>query len=213
VTGRIGAGKTTLLRVLQGLLPRTTGQILWNGQLVKYPALFFKPPHSSYTAQIPRLFSEILRNNVLLGDPHDSHLLPALECAAMGLDLTALENGVDTMIGARGVKLSGGQVQRIGVARMLSRATDLLIIDDLSSALDVATEEELWRNLLNKNDATCLVVSHRRSALLRATQILCLKGGRIIAHGALNDLLANCAEMRLIWDEDEYINDAERSGG
>jgi ABC-type multidrug transport system fused ATPase/permease subunit len=202
VTGRIGAGKTTLLRVLLGLLPKTAGQVLWNGQPVEDLASFFTPPHSSYTAQIPRLFSETLRDNVLLGDTHDDHLLPALKCAAMEIDLAALENGVGTMVGARGVKLSGGQVQRVSAARMFARGADLMIFDDLSSALDVATEKQLWQSLLSESEATCLVVSHRRPALLRATQILVLENGRITARGRLNDLLATCAEMRRIWDED-----------
>ena len=202
ITGRIGAGKTTLLRVLLGLLPKTAGQVLWNGQPVEDLASFFTPPHSSYTAQIPRLFSETLRDNVLLGDTHDDHLLPALHRAAMETDLAALENGVGTMVGARGVKLSGGQVQRVSAARMFARGADLMIFDDLSSALDVATEKQLWRSLLSECDATCLVVSHRRPALLRATQILVLENGRITARGTLNELLATCAEMRRIWDED-----------
>jgi len=205
VTGRIGAGKTTLLRVLQGLLPKTEGQILWNGRLVNDPATFFTPPHSSYTAQIPRLFSETLRDNVLMGDPHDDHLLPALEWAVMGPDLAALENGVNTRVGARGVKLSGGQVQRASAARMFARNADFLIFDDLSSALDIATEQQLWRSLLSERRAACLVVSHRRPALRMANQILLLESGRIAARGTLDELLANSAEMRRIFDEDEDL--------
>ncbi|HKX29842.1 MAG TPA: ABC transporter ATP-binding protein [Blastocatellia bacterium] len=203
VTGRIGVGKTTLLRVLQGLLPKTAGQILWNGQLVDDPSTFFTPPHSSYTAQVPRLFSETLRDNILLGDPSDNHLLPALKRAAMGPDLAVLEQGVETMVGARGVKLSGGQVQRASAARMFARSADLLIFDDLSSALDVATERQLWHGLLSDRQPACLVVSHRRPALRRATQILLIENGRIAAQGTLNELLATNTEMRKIWDEDE----------
>jgi ATP-binding cassette subfamily B protein len=203
VTGRIGAGKTTLLRALQGLLPMTEGQILWNGQLVNDPATFFTPPHSSYTAQIPRLFSETLRDNVLMGDPHENRLLPALEWAVMGPDLAALENGVNTMVGARGLKLSGGQIQRASAARMFARGADLLIFDDLSSALDIATEQQLWQSLLSERRAACLVVSHRRPALRSATQIILLENGRIAAHGTLDELLASSAEMRRIFDEDE----------
>ena len=202
ITGRIGSGKTTLLRVLLGLLPKTAGKVLWNGQQVEDLASFFRPPHSSYTAQIPRLFSETLGDNVLLGDTHDDHLLPALKYAAMETDLAALENGVGTMVGARGVKLSGGQVQRVSAARMFARGADLMIFDDLSSALDVATEKQLWQSLLSGPKTTCLVVSHRRPALLRATQILVLENGRLTARGTLNELLATCPEMRRIWDED-----------
>jgi ABC-type multidrug transport system fused ATPase/permease subunit len=201
VTGRIGSGKTTLLRVLQGLLPKTAGQILWNRGVVDDPATFFTPPHSSYTAQTPQLFSETLRDNVLLGNPHKDQLLLALDWAAMGPDLEALENGIDTLVGPRGMKLSGGQVQRVCAARMFSRDSDLLIIDDLSSALDVATEQQLWGRLTSEREAAFLVVSARRAALRMATQILLLENGRITARGTLDELLASSAEMRLICDE------------
>jgi ATP-binding cassette subfamily B protein len=203
ITGRIGSGKSTLLRVLLGLLPKTAGRIIWNGRPVLDPATFFTPPHASYTAQVPRLFSETLRDNVLAGDP-GKDLLSALERAAMSPDIAALENGVDTVIGTRGVNLSGGQVHRACAARMFAYGSDLMIIDDLSSALDVVTERKLWDRLFSAGDAmTCLVVSHRGPALRRANQILVLDDGRISARGLLTDLLASSAEMRRIWDEEK----------
>lgn len=202
ITGRIGAGKTTLLRALLGLVPKTSGEILWNGRLIDDPATFLTPPHSSYTPQVPRLFSESLRDNVLLGEAHDRYLVPALDWAAMGPDVATLEKGLDTMVGTRGVKLSGGQVQRAGAARMFARMADLLIFDDLSSALDAATEQQLWRSLLNNRQVTCLVVSHRRPALRRASQILVLESGRISASGSLDELLETSAEMQRLWDEE-----------
>ena len=203
ITGRIGAGKTTLLRSLQGLLPRHSGEIRWNGRLVEDPSSFFTPPHSSYTAQVPRLFSETLRENVLFGETADDRLPQAMELAAMGPDLDALEHGLDTLVGTRGVKLSGGQLQRAGAARMFARGADLLIFDDLSSALDVSTERQLWESLLRDRDATCLVVSHRRIALKRASQILLMHRGRIVAQGKLDHLLASSAEMRRLWEAEE----------
>jgi ABC-type multidrug transport system fused ATPase/permease subunit len=209
ITGRIGAGKTTLLRALQGLLPRQGGEILWNGRPVEDAATFFTPPHSSYTAQMPRLFSETLRDNVLFGERSEERLAWALDLAAMGPDLMALEEGLDTRVGTRGVKLSGGQVQRASAARMFARGADLLIFDDLSSALDVATEQQLWEGLFRERKATCLVVSHRRPALRRATQILLMSEGRIIARGKLDELLASSPEMRRLWDEEEE----EEEGG
>lgn len=207
ITGRIGAGKTTLLRVLQGLLPKSSGEILWNGRIVEDPATFFTPPHSSYTAQVPRLFSESLRDNVLIGEPAgetgDEHLQRAMHLAAMGPDVAVLEHGFDTLVGNRGVKLSGGQVQRASAARMFARGSDLLIFDDLSSALDVATERQLWRSLFAGRQVTCLVVSHRRAALQRASHILLLEHGRVLAQGSLDQLLREVPEMRRLWDEEE----------
>ena len=200
VTGRIGSGKSTLLRVLQGLLPCETGEIEWNGRRVDDPATFFSPPHSSYTAQAPRLFSESLRDNVMMGAGGEEDLAAAMHLAAMGPDLATFEHGMDTLVGTRGVKLSGGQVQRASAARMFARGADLLIFDDLSSALDVATERQLWESLGRSKDATCLVVSHRRPALRRATKILLLSEGRLIAEGRLEELLRTQAEMRRLWD-------------
>jgi ABC-type multidrug transport system fused ATPase/permease subunit len=203
VTGRIGSGKTTLLRVLQGLLPRASGEIEWNGRIVDDPATFFTPPHSSYTSQAPRLFSESLRDNVMMGAGGEEDLERAMHLAAMGPDLATFEHGLDTLVGTRGVKLSGGQVQRASAARMFARGADLLIFDDLSSALDVATERQLWESLGRSREATCLVVSHRRPALRRATKILLLSEGRLIAEGSLDELLRTQAEMRRLWDAEE----------
>jgi ABC-type multidrug transport system fused ATPase/permease subunit len=186
--------------VLQGLLPRHSGQIVWNGREVEDPASFFQPPRSSYAAQTPRLFSETLRDNVMLGDPDQEERLDrAIHLAALAPDIVTLENGLDTLVGTRGVKLSGGQMQRTSAARMFAREAELMIFDDLSSALDAATERQLWENLAERQ-TTCLVVSHRRPALLRATQILLMKDGRIIARGSLNELLESQEEMRRLWD-------------
>ncbi len=206
ITGRIGSGKTTLLRVLLGLLPADAGTIWWNGQPVTAPASFFVPPRSAYTAQIPHLFSASLRDNILMGYPATpADLQRALRMAALEPDLARMPEGLDTVIGPRGVRLSGGQRLRTAAARMFVRQPELLVIDDLSSALDVETERMLWDNILARtrvdDGTTVLAVSHRRPALQRADTILLLQEGHLAASGPLEALLESNEEMRQIWGD------------
>ena len=206
VTGRVASGKTTLLRVLLGLLPSDAGEIRWNGKIVSDPATFFVPPHSAYTPQVPHLFSDTLQENILLGLPEQSvNLQRAIQTAVLERDIAGLEHGLQTIIGTRGVKLSGGQVQRTAAARMLVRDAELLVFDDLSSALDVETEQQLWQQLFADEQRTCLVVSHRRFVLQRADTIIVLKDGGIEAEGPLETLLQTCEEMQRLWQGESIV--------
>jgi ATP-binding cassette subfamily B protein len=197
ITGQIGSGKTTLLRVLLGLLEKQQGHIYWNDKKVENPAQFFIPPHCAYTPQIPRLFSGTLRENILMGLPEESvGISEAIDVSMLSDDINRREKGLDTIIGSKGVKLSGGQIQRTAAARMFVRKSQLFFLDDLSSALDVKTERQLWEKVFKMRGTTCVIVSHRRAVLERADHIIVLKEGRIAGEGKLHDLLETCEEMQ-----------------
>ena len=177
ITGRVGSGKTTLLQSLLGLLPMQAGEIYWNGKRVWEPGEFFVPPRSAYTPQVPLLFSQSLRDNILMGMPdNQANLSKALNLAVLEEDLADIPEGLSAVIGAKGVKLSGGQRQRVAAARMFVQEASLLVFDDISSALDIETEKLLWQRIFEQQKgSTCLVVSHRKPALQRADQIIVLK--------------------------------------
>jgi ATP-binding cassette subfamily B protein len=196
ITGGIGAGKTTLLRTLLGLLPKDQGEITWNGKPIPDPGTFFVPPRCAYTAQVPRLFSETLRNNILLGQSEEQVNLPdALYRAVLEHEFSDL----DILLGVRGMCLSGGQVQRTAAARMFVHQTELLMIDDLSSALDLHTEQQLWARLFVEPHPTLIIVSHRPEVLRRADHILVLREGQVVEQGTLAELLPVNEEIRSIW--------------
>ena len=204
ITGRVGAGKTTLLRTLLGLIPCDGGEVRWNGRLVDDLATFMVPPRCAYTPQAPRLFSETIGDNILMGDSaSDDALAAAVSLAVFDADLAGFDAGLGTLVGARGVTLSGGQLQRAAAARMFARNADLCVFDDISSALDVATEQALWRGLFADGRRTCLAVSHRREAFAHADEIVLLDEGRVVARGDAETLRRGNELFRSIWREED----------
>jgi ATP-binding cassette subfamily B protein len=180
VAGVVGAGKSTLLRALLGLTSIDSGTIAWNGELVTDPSLELVPPRVAYVAQVPRLFSAALGENVTLGwHASPDELADAIRRACLDDDVAAMPDGLDTLVGPRGMRLSGGQAQRTATARALVRVADLLVVDDLSSALDPQTETRLWAALASLPTAV-LAVSHRPAVLARADRVVNLFEGHLV---------------------------------
>ena len=186
LTGPIGSGKSTLLRALLGLSHNatTTGDVLWNGELLGDRGAFLIPPNAAFLPQVPQLISDSLADNITLGGLEtgrltDADLATALALAVVDEDVAAMADGAATRIGPRGLRLSGGQRQRVAAARALVHRPELVVFDDVSSALDVETELQLWEHLASLG-MTVLAVSHREVAFQRADRILRLESGRLI---------------------------------
>jgi ATP-binding cassette, subfamily B, bacterial len=193
IIGKMGAGKTTLLRVILGLLPKTSGEVRRNGISIDMDREGLVPPLAAYTPQVPYLFSESIKDNIMLGYPDESRLASAIHHSVLDGDyLPQLENGLETLLGTKGITLSGGQLQRVAAARMLAREAELLVFDDISSALDVNTEVLLWERLHDyskRTGTTMLVVTQKKYALKYADHILVLDKGKIRTQGTLQQLL------------------------
>jgi ATP-binding cassette, subfamily B, bacterial len=181
LTGPIGSGKSTLLRALLGLAHEAdvSGEVVWNGHRLADRAAFLIPPNSAFLPQVPQLISDSVADNVALGIVDEGRLIMALELAAVLDDIDEMPDGAKTLIGPRGLRLSGGQRQRVAPARALVHSPELVVLDDLSSALDIETELELWSNL-SVAGITVLAVSHRAVAFDRADQVLRLDQGRLV---------------------------------
>ena len=175
VTGPVGCGKSSLMRAILGLIAADSGEVCWNDTPVADRAAFFVPPNSAYVAQVPSLFATTIAGNVLLGtglgtaSGSEAEIWEALRLAAFDHDVASFPDGIDTVIGARGMRLSGGQAQRLAAARAFVHRPELLVIDDLSSALDSATEQRLWDEVRGAG-FTVLAVSNRPAAIARADQ-------------------------------------------
>ncbi|HZX53336.1 MAG TPA: ABC transporter ATP-binding protein [Ilumatobacteraceae bacterium] len=181
LTGAIGSGKSTLLRALLGLAHQAelSGDVVWNGSTLTDRAAFLIPPNAAFLPQVPQLISDSVADNIALGTIDEQQLIRALELAAVLDDIREMPEGTQTMIGPRGLRLSGGQRQRVATARALVQSPELVVLDDLSSALDVETELQLWSNL-SAAGITVLAVSHRAIALDRADEVLRLEHGRLV---------------------------------
>jgi ABC-type multidrug transport system fused ATPase/permease subunit len=184
VVGPVGSGKSSLLRALAGIVHHT-GALRWNGEPVTEPEMFLRPNQIGYVAQLPRVLSGTVADNIRLG--HDVDPVGAVSTAQLDHDLAAAGGGLGLLIGHKGTRLSGGQLQRLALARALAPRTELLIADDVSSALDVTTELDLWR-ALREHGVTVVGSTSKRAALAQADHVVVLLGGEAVAGGLWDEL-------------------------
>jgi ATP-binding cassette, subfamily B, bacterial len=188
--GQVGAGKSSLLSALAGLVEHT-GSIRWNGTDVVDAQAFLRPGQVSYVAQVPRVLSGSFADNVRLG--HARELEGPVAAARLERDVVEA-GGHEALVGHRGVRLSGGQVQRLALARALATDAELLLADDVSSALDAATEIELWTSLRERG-TTVIGSTSKRAALARADRVVVLDDGEVADVGPWRELAARWGHL------------------
>ena len=208
VLGLTGSGKTTLLRCLSRLYNPPEGTIFINGVDIRTLDLDAWRQQTLLVQQRAFLFTESVRDNILLGHDTPETLQRVLNLAALGPDIQALPNGVETLVGEAGLTLSGGQRQRVALARGLVERRSLLMLDDVLSAVDHATEQQLISALKNQGQTTTtVIVSNRISALQSADMIAVMDGGHIVDQGAHADLITRSGLYKQVWDKQRMGED------
>ena len=206
VFGPIGSGKSTLVNCLNGYLQPAAATIFLDGIDSTRISRDRLRQHIVTVSQTPFLFSATIRENLRLARPDltQQQALEALHAAALQEDLQRFPAGLDTLAGEKGINLSGGQKQRLALARALLTPCDLLILDDVLSAVDHETERFLIDQIYRFQHArSLLIVSHRVSALERADRIIVLEQGQMIAQGTHNELIEQCELYQRAWQLQE----------
>jgi len=193
VMGHTGAGKTTILKLLMRYYEPQEGRVLVNGFDVQDLTLDSVRAAMGFVSQEPFLFFGSLKQNVAYNrDADDEEIMKALEMAGAAEFIRDFEDGLDTMVGDRGTKLSGGQRARVSLARALLKNPSLLVLDEASSALDAETEKRIQENLLASGDErTTIAVAHRLSTIRNAEEIISMVDGAIVERGTHDVLVAN----------------------
>ncbi len=202
--GPSGAGKSTLVKLLVGLYAPKTGEILYNGIPANRVDLDILREKIGFVTQDTQLFSGSIRENLLFVNPHatDAECMRVLEQSAAHSLLSRADRGLDTLIGEGGVKVSGGEKQRLSIARALLRHPQLLVFDEATSSLDSLTEEEISRTIrevATNQEAITILIAHRLSTIMHADRIYVLERGHIIEHGRHSELLDQKGLYYAMW--------------
>ena len=192
IIGNIGSGKTTLLDTILRLYDPTEGKIILDGHDLKEFKLDELRNTIGYVPQNSFLFSESIEDNIRFGNPKASNkaIQKNAKKAVVHNNIIKFKDGYKTLLGERGVTLSGGQIQRISIARALIKYPQILLFDDCLSAVDTDTEDEILKHLKSiTRDRTTIIVSHRISSLKHADNIIVVQNGKIVQQGQHTDLV------------------------
>ena len=184
IMGESGAGKSTLVDIILGLIKPSEGEVLVNGKNINsnvkgWQSLIGYVPQDIY------LNDDTLRNNIALGvspsEINNENIINSIRSAHIEDYINSLKDGLDTFVGERGVRLSGGQLQRIGIARALYHKPSLIIFDEATSSLDIETEKDVMKSIYEMNgEKTIIIISHRKSTLDQCNQIYYLRKGKLV---------------------------------
>lgn len=210
IVGRSGAGKSTLVDLLMGLMQPESGEILADGEPITGERLLSYRRSIGYVAQDPFLYNATIRDNLTMikPDASEAELWEALEFASSADFVRKLPQGLDTLIGDRGIRLSGGERQRLVLARAIIRKPSILVLDEATSALDTENEKRIQEALERlKHSVTVIVIAHRLSTIRGADQILVIDQGRVIQQGVFTGLASEKGGMfsRLLSSQEEAM--------
>jgi len=191
IVGRTGSGKTTLIKQLLMYYPFGEGKLQIDGVPISDISRSDFREKIGYVSQDNILFSKTVRENILFGkqDATEKELQEAIKMSALDQDIENMPNGLDTLVGEKGIALSGGQKQRVSIARSFIKNPDILILDDALSAVDAMTESRIIENIkATRQGKTTIIITHRLSAVQHADQILVLDKGEIVERGTHHEL-------------------------
>ena len=211
IVGKVGSGKTSIVDLISRIYDPQKGDIFIGNKNLKNIEISELRSLISYVPQNNFLFSESIKKNIEFGNPNSSidDIINAAKLAEIDLEIEKFENGYDTILGERGVTLSGGQAQRISIARSFIKDSEIYLFDDCFSSLDSDTEDRILKNLKNNfQNKTLIIISHRVSCVKHADNIIVLDNGKIVQSGSHNELVKDEGYYKdLYLKQNSEIND------